>query len=81
MRLISTEYMTDEGVYRFFYEHKYRGVVQDLEFRYPEANPSYNTYRLWKQTGIDSAKAHIKQQIDEEVNKIQLFTQPKPKTK
>lgn len=73
MRLIKYEYLLKEELYEFTYDHKHRGVHQELVFRHPNKETGYSVYTTWLKEGNTSADEHITKQWKDMLEKAKEF--------
>ena len=86
MRLIKYEYLEDVELYEFTYDHKHRGIQQELKFRYPEKDTGPAVYKAWCKAANERANEELANQIkglledmkEAEIKPEKLNDDPKP---
>lgn len=70
MRLIKYEYIEDVKLYEFTYDHKHRGVQQELKFRYPTKETGPAVYKAWCKAAKERANEELANQIRGMIDKL-----------
>lgn len=65
MKLLKYKYLEEEDLYEFYYEHKYKGVLQELIFRHPLKEPGYPCYTTWLKAGNVKAQEYLQKELME----------------